>query len=463
MVLGGLSGCGVIVSKIQKDSLMWTLSKNGALVRKGMALITLMKMKKTEEKYVEDEQQEHSTLINAETMTLPEVQDFIQIECRQKGHDVKVTFRTAPSRSLTKDGRKKKTSVDEELTKAMTTAQNLSSTVTFGAGPLGLELVGRKPRPETIEARIIRRKTEAEKRRKSEQDRVENEIVRSVRELTCRELFEGLDHEKTGFITRTELWKTVALDSDTITPLFESLPRLSTFFSNPIQFSKAITYLKPKLIWNSELDKFVPEDSLSTTGVIVRGSISWNQFYNWIVVTCCNEDVIDPLKEALDTKEREKAESLRKKQEKNEDSTKKYQTTGGVMISTLKKGGAAMQTQRLRRGMVLESVYIQGMGTVPVATSSLNDVLSLFQHRPIKTRWRVPPSRSLDKAGNKIHTTARVRFTERHGLSLGLRLVGRKTEMETSGSREKGGGVMIAEIVKNSPAGKILWKLLFYI
>ena len=75
---------------------------------------------------------------------------------------------------------------------------------------------------------------------------------------------------------------------------------------------------------------------------------------------------------------------------------------------------------------------------------SLKEVQALFQHRPIKTFWKNPPSRSLDKNGNKIRQQVHVRFTERMGLSLGLQLVQMKN----------GGGVMISNILDKSPAAR---------
>ena len=98
-------------------------------------------------------------------------------------------------------------------------------------------------------------------------------------------------------------------------------------------------------------------------------------------------------------------------------------------------------------------------------------MLKLFAKRPISTFWKAPPSRSLDKDGKPIRQTVRVRFTERMGAALGIKLVALKKKELHEGEDSKvqsaaeskmhepeactgGTGVMIAEIMPNMPASR---------
>ena len=106
-------------------------------------------------------------------MTLEQVQETIQDE--RKEDDVTCIFKAAPSRSLTPEGKIKPPhmTADALLERDMEQKQNLSSTVVFGEGPLGLELVGRKPRSESIQVRVARKQKLAADRKAKEAMRVE--------------------------------------------------------------------------------------------------------------------------------------------------------------------------------------------------------------------------------------------------------------------------------------------------
>ena len=106
-------------------------------------------------------------------MTLEQVQETIQDE--RKEDDVTCIFKAAPSRSLTPEGKIKPPhmTADALLKRDMEQKQNLSSTVVFGEGPLGLELVGRKPRSESIQVRVARKQKLAADRKAREAMRVE--------------------------------------------------------------------------------------------------------------------------------------------------------------------------------------------------------------------------------------------------------------------------------------------------
>ena len=124
------------------------------MIRKGMSLISI-------------------NGVNSEEMTLEQVQETIQDE--RKEDDVTCIFKAAPSRSLTPEGKIKPPhmTADALLERDMEQKQNLSSTVVFGEGPLGLELVGRKPRSESIQVRVARKQKLAADRKAKEAMRVE--------------------------------------------------------------------------------------------------------------------------------------------------------------------------------------------------------------------------------------------------------------------------------------------------
>ena len=124
------------------------------MIRKGMSLISI-------------------NGVNSEEMTLEQVQETIQDE--RKEDDVTCIFKAAPSRSLTPEGKIKPPhmTADALLKRDMEQKQNLSSTGVFGEGPLGLELVGRKPRSESIQVRVARKQKLAADRKAREAMRVE--------------------------------------------------------------------------------------------------------------------------------------------------------------------------------------------------------------------------------------------------------------------------------------------------
>jgi hypothetical protein len=189
MVAGGLSGCGTMVAKIEKNSFFNGLNKRKC-IRKGMRLGMVGG-------------------INVDTHTVVEVQRMI-VAGRKQG-SVTCTFHIPPSRSLTPEGRIKKKTNDKVLAERLDLKKNLTSTVIFSEGSLGLELVARKPRPETIEQRVARRNKEQADEKVQERNVLEKDIRKYARQATMLEFFEGLDTHNQGYISKTALWSTCAL------------------------------------------------------------------------------------------------------------------------------------------------------------------------------------------------------------------------------------------------------------
>ena len=215
--------------------------------------------------------------------------------------------------------------------------------------------------------------------------------------------------------------------------LLSPFPDLLQILSVPSKLSKAMTLLRPTTKWNSEAEKMITDNG-----------IDWETFYKW-TMEICNEKYLTPLQKKQKERERNvKEEKERLEEEKNSKDSNKYQITGGVMVAKISKNGAADMSKKIRRGMVLQSVYTNENGITDVSRSTLDEILNIFKTRPIKTIWKIPPSRKLDKDGKPIRQKIHVRFTERMGRSLGLKLIGKKLS----------GGVMIAEIMNKSPAAR---------
>ena len=277
LMANGMGGCGTMVKSIQHNSLMWNLTKTatGKLIRKGMQLITV-----------------NGT--NVETHTLAEVQDLIA-DCRSTtSTKCTATFRTAPSRSLTPEGRiKSKTNtVDYKMQQQMKRKTNMSTTVMFTAGPLGLELVGRKPRPESIAARVARRRQEAQEQKQQERTQVEQEIHLLARDVTMHAFFEGLDrsvHESntsiysphssapTGYITKRDFLREIALErgggsKEIYSDLFAlNYPKFYTLITTPSVLKQHISTLQSEMEDRSQ------------------GHITWEVFNKWTLLSCGEE------------------------------------------------------------------------------------------------------------------------------------------------------------------------------
>ena len=212
--------------------------------------------------------------------------------------------------------------MDQELISKMTSKQNLTSTVVFGKGSLGLELISRKPRKETIENRILRKKKKKLEINEKIKKEIENELRLSIREITMREIFEGIDLDSTGYISTINIYKTfIYNETGALDILKESVPKLYTLCLTPLIFSKLMLTFDKKMNFDHELNKMVVEN---------QGQISWLQFYEW-TLKICNEQVLNPISKLKLQKEQE----LERKKEKELEQKNKFEITGGKYSSTL--------------------------------------------------------------------------------------------------------------------------------
>ena len=277
-------------------------------------------------------------------------------------------FHIPPSRSLTPEGRIKKKTNDDVLAQQLDLKKNLTSTVIFSEGSLGLELVARKPRPETIEQRVARRNKEQADEKAQERNVLEKDIRKYARQATMLEFFEGLDTHNQGYISKTALWSTCALHSQDIRDLFVQFPALATIIATPSLLSLHLRTLRPDMVYDAVLEKKV---------VAHNGGIGFEAFNKWSLLIC-DEEWLSPLQETALLKQQEqdqKLRALKKEQEraalmKNGRSDQTHAITGGVMVSKIAQGSQADLTKRLRRGMVLEKIYTNETGMSSNASNS---------------------------------------------------------------------------------------------